>query len=178
MGPKNRPANEKKSYFCWSRKSWLFFLITLFMNMKNGTILLFSGSLSKICCTKLDLLQDIRKFYGALFDVPGFLKYERRHQSVAFNSLATQWVYQLVNDTKALFILISWSLDIPYIKYPWMNIFQQIFKSWTKIKYIFFAWNGHHNILRTRNQLNVEHMVHNIRRKICFYLVVVWTGLV
>ena len=92
MGPKNRPANEKKSYFCWSRKSWLFFLITLFMNMKNGTILLFSGSLSKICCTKLDLLQDIRKFYGALFDVHGFLKYERRHQSVAFNSLATQWV--------------------------------------------------------------------------------------
>ena len=61
--------------------------------MKNGTILLFSGSLSKICCTKLDLLQDIRKFYGALFDVHGFLKYERRHQSVAFNSLATQWVY-------------------------------------------------------------------------------------
>ena len=60
--------------------------------MKNGTILLFSGSLSKICCTKLDLLQDIRKFYGALFDVHGFLKYERRHQSVAFNSLATQWV--------------------------------------------------------------------------------------
>ena len=92
MGPKNRPANEKKSYFCWSRKSWSFFLITLFMNMKNGTILLFSGSLSKICCTKLDLLQDIRKFYGALFDVHGFLKYERRHQSVAFNSLATQWV--------------------------------------------------------------------------------------
>ena len=92
MGPKNRPANEKKSYFCWWRKSWLFFLITLFMNMKNWTILLFSGSLSKICCTKLDLLQDIRKFYGALFDVHGFLKYERRHQSVAFNSLATQWV--------------------------------------------------------------------------------------
>ena len=52
--------------------------------MKNWTILLFSGSLSKICCTKLDLLQDIRKFYGALFDVHGFLKYERRHQSVAF----------------------------------------------------------------------------------------------
>ena len=61
--------------------------------MKNWTILLFSGSLSKICCTKLDLLQDIRKFYGALFDVHGFLKYERRHQSVAFNSLATQWVF-------------------------------------------------------------------------------------
>ena len=40
--------------------------------MKNGTILLFSGSLSKICCTKLDLLLDIRKFYGALFDVHGF----------------------------------------------------------------------------------------------------------
>ena len=60
--------------------------------MKNWTILLFSGSFSKICCTKLDLLQDIRKFYGALFDVHRFLKYERRHQSVAFNSLATQWV--------------------------------------------------------------------------------------
>ena len=103
MGPKNRPANEKKSYFCWSRKSWLFFLITLFMNMKNGTILLFSGSLSKICCTKLDLLQDIRKFYGALFDVHGFLKYERRHQSVAFNSLATQWVV-----SQFIFYFISW----------------------------------------------------------------------
>ena len=64
--------------------------------MKNGTILLFSGSLSKIFCTKLDLLQDIRKFYGALFDVHGFLKYERRHQSVAFNSLATQWVVVLI----------------------------------------------------------------------------------
>ena len=61
--------------------------------MKNWTILLFSGSLTKICCTKLDLLQDIRKFYGALFDVHGFLKYERRHQNVAFNSLATQWVH-------------------------------------------------------------------------------------
>ena len=85
---------KKKSYFCWWRKSWLFFLITLFMNMKNWTILLFSGSLSKICCTKLDLLQDIQKFYGALFDVHGFLKYERRHQSVAFNSLATQWVFR------------------------------------------------------------------------------------
>ena len=65
--------------------------------MKNGTILLFSGSLSKICCTKLDLLQDIRKFYGALFDVHGFLKYERRHQSVAFNSLAQ-------NDNNNVFI--------------------------------------------------------------------------
>ena len=65
--------------------------------MKNWTILLFSGSLSKICCTKLDLLQDIRKFYGALFDVHGFLKYERRHQSVAFNSLAKQWVSKSVD---------------------------------------------------------------------------------
>ena len=100
MGPKNRPANGKKSYFCWWRKSWLFFLITLFMNMKNWTILLFSGSLSKICCTKLDLLQDIRKFYGALFDVHRFLKYERRHQSVAFNSLATQWVTGLLQNIR------------------------------------------------------------------------------
>ena len=91
-GAQESTSKWKKSYFCWWRKSWLFFLITLFMNMKNWTILLFSGSLSKICCTKLDLLQDIRKFYGALFDVHGFLKYERRHQSVAFNSLATQWV--------------------------------------------------------------------------------------
>ena len=93
VGPKNRSANEKKSYFCWWRKSWSFFLITLFMNMKTWTILLFSGSLSKICCTKLDLLQDIRQFYGELFDVHGFLKCERRHQSIAFNSLATQWVF-------------------------------------------------------------------------------------
>ena len=37
--------------------------------MKNYTILLFFGGLSKICWTKLDLLQDIRKFYGELFDV-------------------------------------------------------------------------------------------------------------
>ena len=47
-------------------------------------MLLFSGSLSKICCTKLDLLQDIRKFYGELFDVHVFLKSERRHQSFWF----------------------------------------------------------------------------------------------
>ena len=42
-----------------------FFLIALFINMKNEiyyTILLFSAGLNKICCTKLDLLQDIRKF--------------------------------------------------------------------------------------------------------------------
>ena len=53
-------------------------------------IMSFSGSLSKICCTKLDLLQDIRKFYGKVSDVHVFLKSERRHQSVAFNSVATQ----------------------------------------------------------------------------------------
>ena len=33
------------------------------------------------------------KFYGELFDVYVFLKSERRHQSVAFNSVATQCVY-------------------------------------------------------------------------------------
>ena len=54
----------------------------------NHTVIL--GSLSKICCTKLDLLQDIRKFYGELFDVYVFLKCERRHQSVSFNPLASQ----------------------------------------------------------------------------------------
>ena len=53
--------------------------------MKNYTILLFSGGLSKIDCTKLDLLQDIQKFYGKLFDVHLFLNSE----SVAFNPLPT-----------------------------------------------------------------------------------------
>ena len=57
--------------------------------MKNYTILLFSGDLSKICWTKLDLLQDIRKFYGELFDVHVFLNPERNCQSVAFIPLAT-----------------------------------------------------------------------------------------
>ena len=53
--------------------------------MKNHNILLFSGDLSKICWTKLDLLQDIRKFYGELFDVHVFLDSERDCQSIAFN---------------------------------------------------------------------------------------------
>ena len=37
--------------------------------MKNYTILLFSGGSSKICWTKTDLLQNIQKFYGELFDM-------------------------------------------------------------------------------------------------------------
>ena len=52
--------------------------------MKNQTIPLFSGGLSKIFCTELDLLQDIRKFDGELFDVHVFLKSERRHKNVPF----------------------------------------------------------------------------------------------
>ena len=64
-------------------------------NMKNNTMLLFSGGLSKICCTKLDLLQDIRKFYGELFDMPMLLHSERGSQSIAFNSLATLCLYIL-----------------------------------------------------------------------------------
>ena len=57
--------------------------------MKNYTILLFSGGLSKICWTNLDLLQDIRKSYGELFDVHVFLNSEKYQQIVAFNPLAT-----------------------------------------------------------------------------------------
>ena len=45
--------------------------------MKNYTILLFSGDLPKICWTKLDLLQDIRKFLGELFDVHVFMNSEK-----------------------------------------------------------------------------------------------------
>ena len=43
----------------------MFFLVALFINMKTLTVLLFFCSLSKIRCTKLDLLHDIWKFYGA-----------------------------------------------------------------------------------------------------------------
>ena len=57
----------------------------MFIYMKNYTILLFSGDLSKICWTK----QDIRKFNGELFDVHVFLNSESNCQSVAFNPLAT-----------------------------------------------------------------------------------------
>ena len=57
--------------------------------MKNYTILLFSGDLSKIFWTELDLLQDIRKFYGELFDVYVILNSERNCQSVAFIPLTT-----------------------------------------------------------------------------------------
>ena len=57
--------------------------------MKNYTILLFSGGLTKICSTKLELLQDIRKFYGELYDMHVLLNSERRHQTVTFNPLAT-----------------------------------------------------------------------------------------
>ena len=35
--------------------------------MKSYTILLFCESFSKFFCTKLDLLQNIWKFYGGLF---------------------------------------------------------------------------------------------------------------
>ena len=55
--------------------------------MKNYTILLFSGGLTKICCTKLELLQDIRKFYGELYDMHVLLNSERRRQTVTFNPL-------------------------------------------------------------------------------------------
>ena len=89
VGPKIWTANKENSYFCWSRKIWLFFLIVLFIDMKNYTILLFSVSLGKICCTKLDLLQNIRKFYGQLFDMRILQGSERRPQSVGFNSKAT-----------------------------------------------------------------------------------------
>ena len=44
--------------------------------------------------TKLDLLQDIRKFYGELFDVHVFLTSKRNCQSVAFNPLATYSLYR------------------------------------------------------------------------------------
>ena len=88
VGPKIWTANKENSYFCWSRKIWLFFLIVLFIDMKNYTILLFSVSLGKICCTKLDLLQNIRKFYGQLFDMRILQGSERRPQSVGFNSQA------------------------------------------------------------------------------------------
>ena len=39
-------------------KFYYFFLITLLINIKSYAILLFSGNLSKICCIKLDLLQN------------------------------------------------------------------------------------------------------------------------
>ena len=65
VGPKIWTANRENSYFCWSRKIWLFFLIVLFIDMKNYTILLFSVSLGKICCTKLDLLQIFENFMGS-----------------------------------------------------------------------------------------------------------------
>ena len=90
---------------------------------------------------------------------------------------------------QALFIVILWSSDILYIKYPWMNIFQWTFWSWTEFwcikindtrelflvfypvrkNYIFFVWNGRYNIFYTRNCLNSEHMVYNISRKLYFY---------
>ena len=57
--------------------------------MKDYTIPLFSGGLSKISCTKLDLLQDIPKSYDELSDKHVILNSERRHQSVAFHHLAT-----------------------------------------------------------------------------------------
>ena len=68
----------------------------MFIDIKNYTILLFSGNLSKICWTKLDLLQDIRKFYGELLivDVLVFLNSKRYCQSVAFNPLATHCLFK------------------------------------------------------------------------------------
>ena len=89
VGPKIWTANKENSYFCWSGKIWLFFLIVLFIDMKNYTILLFSGSLGKICCIKHDLLQNIRKFYGELFNMRVLLGSERRRQSVGFKSWVT-----------------------------------------------------------------------------------------
>ena len=71
-----------------------FVLIALYINIKNYTILLFSGGLSKICWTKPDILQDIRKSYGEVFDVHVCLNSERRHQSVAFNPLAAFCLYR------------------------------------------------------------------------------------
>ena len=44
-------------------------------------------------------------------------------------------------------------------------------------KYIFFAWNGHYNILCTRNWLNSKYMVHNIPRKNILLSCGLWTSL-
>ena len=51
--------------------------------MKYWTILLLSGGLSKICCLKHYSLQDIRKFYGEVFDVHVF-PWGVRHASATF----------------------------------------------------------------------------------------------
>ena len=59
---------------------------------KCQLILLFSGSLSNICYTKLDILLDIWKLYSELFDLHVVLNSERRCQSVAFNFLSTLYL--------------------------------------------------------------------------------------
>ena len=67
MEPKIWLANEKK------KKNHTFaddvridyFPYCIVHKYEELTILFFSGSLSKICCTKLDLLQDIQNFMGS-----------------------------------------------------------------------------------------------------------------
>ena len=80
--------------------------------MKNYyTILLFFGGLSKICCTKLDLLQDIQKFYGELFDMhvsPGGPEALRRHLnfhqiSLRFTSSFTNPSFQDLNGSHIMY---------------------------------------------------------------------------
>ena len=53
-------------------------------------LVLLSVGLSKICCTKLDLLQDIRKFYGELFNTHVFPEEAGRAEfNVAIPTYAT-----------------------------------------------------------------------------------------
>ena len=66
-------------------------LLQMLINMKKN-ILLFFDNFSKICCTNIDLWQDIRKFYSKLFEKHVLLKSER--QNIAFNPLATLCMFE------------------------------------------------------------------------------------
>ena len=61
---------KKKSYFCWWRKNWLFSLLHCSKIWRTKPYCYFLVVWAKsVRCTKLDLLQDIRKFYGEVFEV-------------------------------------------------------------------------------------------------------------
>ena len=101
--------------------------------MKNyNTILLFSNDLSKICWNKLDLLQDIRKFYGELFEVHVFLNSARCHQRVAFNPLATQCLIK--RDTSTRIMVFHLALDVWLVKcFAWVEV---VFHNFSPYKFV------------------------------------------
>ena len=77
-------ANKENSYFCWSRKIWLFFLTALFIYEELYRIAILWWFEQNLLHQQPWLIARYLKLYGELFDMHVLRNSERRRQSVAF----------------------------------------------------------------------------------------------